>query len=438
MKLQHSLLALALWTTAASAQQLYFPPPQANSAWETSGPEELGWCTDQLPPLLDFLEQSNTKAFIVLKDGRIVIEEYFGSFTADSTWYWASAGKSLTAFLLGRAQEEGLLDINAPSSTYLGTGWTSLSPEQEEAITLRHQLCMTTGLDDGIANNNDCTQPACLQYLAEPGTRWAYHNGPYTLLDGVIQNATGVSLNNFLFTRLSQSTGITGLYLQVDQNNVFFSKARSMARFGLLMQGEAAWAGNAILNDMAYYNAMTDPSQGLNESYGYLWWLNGQNSFMLPGIQVPFQGSLMNNAPSDVYAALGKNGQIINVSPSTGLVVVRMGSLPDGAFVPTLYNNEIWQHLNPLLCSTTAVANNDGNTLLSAHPNPAGEFLEPQLDGSFIGRELQVVDALGRVALTTVLKSEHERIDVSGLKAGSYMITLHSDTGRAALHFVKE
>ncbi len=436
---QHSfLLLLVLWISEANAQPLYFPPPQANSAWETTDPDALGWCSFALPPLLEFLEGSNTKAFIVLKDGNIVIEEYFGTFTADSTWYWASAGKSLTSFLVGRAQQEGLLDINAPSSTYLGTGWTSLTSQQELAITVRNQLTMTTGLDDGIPNNNDCTEPACLQYLAEPGTRWAYHNGPYTLLDGVLQNATGVSLNNFLFTRLTQTTGIAGAYVQVGQNNVFFSKARAMARFGLLMQGEAAWNGNPILSDMAYYNAMITPSQNLNSAYGYLWWLNGQSSFMLPGIQFPFQGPLMSNAPEDVFAALGKNGQIINVSPSNGVVVVRMGNLPGGIFVPNQYNDEIWQYLMPVLCPLNGIAGKEKSALLQAWPNPARENLELQLSPILIGGELKVVDGLGRVVITQQVSSQRERIDVSGLKAGSYMIALHSDAGNAALHFVKE
>ncbi|MCB0778746.1 MAG: serine hydrolase, partial [Flavobacteriales bacterium] len=74
-----------------SAQNLYFPPTFGNT-WETVDPASLGWCTDQLPPLLQLLEDNGTKAFIVLKDGRIAIEQYFGTFTQDSSWYWASAG----------------------------------------------------------------------------------------------------------------------------------------------------------------------------------------------------------------------------------------------------------------------------------------------------------------------------------------------------------
>lgn len=433
------LLPILLFGTGSvSSQQLYFPAPQANSPWETEDPEALGWCTDQLPPLLDFLEESNSKAFIVLKDGKIVIEQYFGTFTADSNWYWASAGKSLTAFLVGRAQQEGFLDINAPSSTYLGTGWTSLTPQQEAAITVWHQLTMTSGLDDGIPGNNDCTDPACLQYLADPGTRWAYHNGPYTLLDGVITGATGVSLNNFLFTRLTQSTGLAGLYIQVGQNNVFFSRARAMARFGLLMQGGGAWAGNPVLSDMAYYNAMITPSQTLNPAYGYLWWLNGQSSYLLPGLQFPLSGPAMPNAPMDVYAALGKNGQIINVSPSTGLVVVRMGDLPGGIFVPNVYNDQIWQYLNAVVCNSTMLEDAPPLGPLQAFPNPAGDRLELRMDASLGMGELTIVDGLGRTVLTQRITGERMQLDVSGLASGSYIAISRSEGAVASVRFVKE
>ena len=70
----------------------------------------------------------------------------------------------MTAFSVGVAQESGLLSIEDPSTTYLGEGWTSLNPEQEELITIRHQLTMTTGLDDGL-ENTDCTNSDCLSFL---------------------------------------------------------------------------------------------------------------------------------------------------------------------------------------------------------------------------------------------------------------------------------
>jgi CubicO group peptidase (beta-lactamase class C family) len=177
------------------AQNLYFPPLTSNT-WQTTPPENLNWCPDSVQSLVDYVGSNNSKAFLILKDGKIVLEQYYGTFTADSSWYWASAGKSLTAFLVGLAQQEGYLSIDSASSIYQGSGWTSCTPEQEQAITVRDQLTMTTGLDTDISDL-DCTLPECLDYFAEPGTRWYYHNAPYTKLDAVISGATGQSLNQY-------------------------------------------------------------------------------------------------------------------------------------------------------------------------------------------------------------------------------------------------
>src|SRR5690606_22980472 len=98
-----------------STQEYYFPPVFGNT-WETINPEELGWCAEKIPSFYDYLDSTNTKAFIVLKDGKIVLEKYFGTFTQDSSWYWASAGKSLTALMIGIAQDENFLDINEKTS----------------------------------------------------------------------------------------------------------------------------------------------------------------------------------------------------------------------------------------------------------------------------------------------------------------------------------
>ncbi|MBK8228307.1 MAG: beta-lactamase family protein [Flavobacteriales bacterium] len=417
------LLCSALFSGSLAAQTYY--PPLAGNTWETVDPATLGWCTDEIPALIDFLEQSNTKAFIVLKDGRIAIEHYFGTFTQDSLWYWASAGKSLTAFLAGKAQEEGFLDIDETSDTYLGAGWTSCAPLQEEQVTIRHQLTMTTGFDDGVPDP-DCTDPACLECLAEPGTRWAYHNAPYTLLDGVITGATGQTLNGYVFNKLTLTTGLQGAYAQLGSNNVFFSKARAMARFGLLCMGQGAWNGNPVMNDQAYFSEMVSPSQSLNPSYGYLWWLNGQSSFMLPGLQQSFSGMLCPAMPADAYSAMGKNGQLCNVSPSTGLVVVRMGDLPGGIFVPNFYNNDIWALLNDVMCTSTAASDVTFSGNVRLWPNPASDLVRLTADGSTVN-QMEVRAADGRLLLSA---SNVAHFDASALPIGHYLMTLRDGSDR--------
>ena len=341
---------LFLFAASVSAQS-YFPPNDS-SEWDTLSPSSLDWCPEKIDSLYAFLDETNSKSFILLKDGKIVLEQYFDEHTDSSFWYWASAGKTLSSFLVGIAQEEGFLNINDTTSDYLGSGWTYSSPEEEEKITIWNQLTMTSGLDDGVSNPF-CSDDSCLIYLADPETRWAYHNAPYTLLRPVLENATGQGINIYANQRLLNPIGMDGVFSYVGYDNVFSSTTRSMARFGLLIQNNGEWDGTQILSDEDYFSQMVNTSQALNESYGYLWWLNGKSSFMLPGTQFVFDGSLFPNAPNDVIAALGKNGQIINVVPSENMVWVRMGNASSTGLVETNLNIGVWNYINDLSCVST-------------------------------------------------------------------------------------
>ncbi|MCG9911380.1 MAG: serine hydrolase [Flavobacteriales bacterium] len=425
-------LALLL-LNKASAQSLYFPPLAGNT-WETTPPATLNWCPEKIDSLYDFLENTNTKAFLVLKDGKVVLEKYFAPFTQDSVWYWASAGKTITALLTGVAQEEGSLNIQNPSSDYLGTGWSSLTSQQESAIKVWHHLTMTTGLDDSVPEL-DCYLPSCLTYLAAPGTRWSYHNAPYTLLDSIIQMSTGQTLNNYTNSRLKNKTGMTGLWVKVGYNTVFFSKARSMARFGILIQNRGKWNNQTVLGDTAYFNQMTTTSQNLNLAYGYLWWLNGTASYMLPYIQTPIPGNAMPDAPSDMIAALGKNGQILNVSPSTGFVVVRMGNLPtENVFVPNVYNNQIWQRINDLSCSNSSIQETQADASFAVFPNPVTDVLHITTGNSPGMIRYAVIDSKGATLLRGTTGG---KIDVSAFAPGNYFVLTEINNQKVTRQFVK-
>ena len=285
----------------------------------------------------------------------MVAEKYWGQnildnapFDRNTRWYWASAGKTLAATLVGIAQQEGDLNINLPSSTYLGNGWTSLPPVQEDLITVKDQLTMTTGLDYNVSDLN-CTQPSCLQYKSDPGSQWYYHNAPYTLLGNVVSNATGMDYNTYTDQKIEGVIGMDGQWIQSGFNNTYWSTPRDMARFGLLMLNGGVWDDTAVLSDGDYYQQMVTTSQDLNPSYGYLWWLNGKNSIIYPGLPQSFMTNLAPDAPVDLIAAMGKNGQFIDIVPSEGLVVIRMGNTPDDLLVPMTFHNDIWERLQLVL-----------------------------------------------------------------------------------------
>jgi len=352
------------------AQGLYFPPT-TSTVWDTLPPSSLGWCNARIDSLYALLDSNDTKAFVLLKDGKIVLEKYFAGHGPNSLWRWASAGKTVTATLVGIAQQENLLSITDSTSTYLGPGWSSLTPAQEGQIKIHHQLTMTTGLNDGVADLY-CTDDTCLTYLASPGTRWAYHNAPYTLLDPVLENATGRTLNQYLNQKIKAPTGMDGQFIVSGYNRVLFSTARSMARFGLLMLNRGVWNGVPVLNDTAYFGQMTRSSQNLNQGYGYLWWLNGTASHMVPRIRTVFSGPMFPPAPMDMIAALGSEGQFINVIPSTNMVWIRMGETPPSVPLDYMFNNMIWNAINQLNCNASTPMTLNGNL---QYANTAGSAL---------------------------------------------------------------
>ncbi len=415
------LLLLLLPTLPGRAQQtsLYFPP--ASGTWASVTPQSLGWCQPQLDSLYAFLGRKRTKSFVVLKDGRLVLERYYGTFTQDSVWYWASAGKSLTATLVGIAQQEGLLSLTDSTTRHLGRGWTAAPAAKERLITVRDQLTMTTGLDDTppAPCDNESTTASCLLYRADADSRWAYHTGPYRLLQNVLANASSLSINQYTSQKLAGRIGMSGLW----RNDMYYSRARDMARFGLLALARGTWNGTPILQDTAYFRRMTTPSQAFNRSYGYLWWLNGQASYRLPGPQqTTFSGPLIPTAPTDLIAALGKNDQKIYVVPSLGLVVVRQGqSAGDSRLALSSFDAQLWRYLMAAIqCRPLAVAG-PAATSLTLYPNPAAATLT--IGGRAGSHSLRLLDVRGQAVRQWPAPATAETtVSVAGLAPGLYLV----------------
>jgi CubicO group peptidase (beta-lactamase class C family) len=325
-------------------ETIYFPPLNG-TIWETKSIASLGWKQAAVQPLLDYLELKHTKGFIILVNGRIVMENYFNGHSASANWYWASAGKTLTSTLTGIAQQENIININNKVSQYIGTGWTSETLAKENLITCKNLLTMTSGIED-IANGDDVS-PASLQYKADAGTHWAYHN-VYVKLQDVIAQASGQTWSTYFNAKLRDKIGMDGAWFQSGNNSVYASTTRSMARFGLLMYNKGKWENNTILNE-TYFNEATSTSQNINLAYGYLWWLNGKSSYHLPQSQLTIPGSIIPTAPNDMFMALGKNDQKIYVIPSKKMVVIRMGDAADNVNLALSdFDETLWEKISAL------------------------------------------------------------------------------------------
>lgn len=330
--------------TESPADNAYFPPNNSD-AWETKDINTLGWHSSEVQTLYDYLALKNTVSFIVLYNGRIVLEKYFGTQTAISPWYWASAGKTLTSTVVGIAQQNNIVNLDNKVSTYIGNGWTSETLAQENLIKVKNLLTMTSGLDDSLGDNID---PSNLKYVADAGTRWAYHN-VYVKLQDVVATASKQTWINYFNANLRDKIGMTGSWIQNGDDRVYWSTGRSMARFGLLFLNNGNWSGTQIVNK-DYVNFATNTSQNINFAYGYLWWLNGKASYHLPQTQMQAAGTLIPSAPSDTFCALGKNDQKMYVVPSKKLVIIRMGGSAEGTnFALSGFDDALWRKINAVI-----------------------------------------------------------------------------------------
>jgi len=314
---------------------------------------------------------------------------------------------------------EGVLSMEDKTSDHIDTGWTSCCPEKEELIKVKHQMSMTSGLDDRV-RDPFCSDDTCLKFLVNPEIRWAYHNAPYSLLKEVLENSTGESSNRYTRTRVNQITGMSGLWIKSGYNTFFWSNARSMARFGLLALNRGDWGIKPVLADTNYFNLTTNSSQNINPSYGYLWWLNGKASFMVPGSQFKISGPLIPNAPSDMYAAMGANEQRIYVVPSENLVIIRMGQATGQMKLAiSSFDNILWGKINGLKC----VFSNRNRELesLNIFPNPASNEVQIVISNP-ISQDIygEIYSHNGRL----IKMFEGDKITIEDLSPGLYQVSV--------------
>lgn len=153
-------------------------------------------------------------AFVLMEDGQ-VFDQHFASkgkpVDRDTLFQVASLSKWVTAWGVLTLVESGRLDLDAPAETYLKRWRLPPSDFNREAVTIRRLLSHTAGLTDGLGYLGFApgkpvqTLEASLSQAAdaapgaggavklgtEPGSRWRYSGGGYTLLQLVIEEVTG-------------------------------------------------------------------------------------------------------------------------------------------------------------------------------------------------------------------------------------------------------
>ncbi len=244
----------------------------------------------------------------------------------------ASVQKSVISVMVGIALDRGVLQFDDLVIDHLGAGWTRAGDDHEKAITIRHLLSMTSGLDNG------------LQSEGTPGEQWQYGLGPaWHILKPLLVRASGQSLDELTEEWLlgpldmGETSWIArpGMeYLDGTPFEALFTSARDLNHFGqMVLDDGASLEGQAVISP-AVLSQLLQPSQDHNRAYGLLWWLNGQRPHLAPLASEPTDDVLYPLAPPDMVAASGAMGQMCQVIPSRKTVIVRLGGPLPGVFDP--------------------------------------------------------------------------------------------------------
>jgi CubicO group peptidase (beta-lactamase class C family) len=278
----------------------------------------------------DFLRNTDTLAFLVVHEDRLVYERYFDGATRESLQTSFSAAKSFVSTLVGIAIDLGLIrSVEDPVTDYLPE--LATRDPGFRKITLRDLLTMSSGIryrEGGFPTLGDDTytyygvdlRDVALnrtQIDGQPGLAWQYNNYHPLLLGLVLERATETSVSDFMARRLWQPLGAEAdATWNLDSEGSGFEKMESglnarpvdYARFGLLFLHRGEWNGRRIVSAdwvRAATGADTTSDPAYYHGYRYFWWLDVDE-------------------PGRFYAQ-GKYGQYIYVAPDANAVVVRLG-----------------------------------------------------------------------------------------------------------------
>ncbi|MBN8430912.1 serine hydrolase [Microbulbifer salipaludis] len=270
-----------------------------------------------------------TRALLVVQDGKLVAESYADGITAQTPLLGWSMGKSLTAMMVGRLQA---LQPQQDTSSPLFPEWS----DARRQISLQNLLQMTSGLDfdETYAPGSDATrmlfsarsasEVALQSTLAHtPGTHFSYSSGTTNLLARWLHNQLGGSPQaslDFLQRQIMVPLGMRHTTFEVDASGVFvgssyiYASARDWARLGLLMLNDGVWDEQRLLPEGWVAAARRRNHSENDPAYGYQFWLNrGGETLRFPEL------------PEDSYFMLGNRKQVVMISPTTGTVIVRLG-----------------------------------------------------------------------------------------------------------------
>lgn len=331
------------------------PPPVSEEALKAVV-KEPGTSREKLARAVDALfapEMGETRAVIVMKNGRIVAERYAEGYHENTRFVSWSMAKSVTGVMIGMLVSDGRLrlDETAPVPAWQRPG----DPRGE--ITLRQLLQMRSGLRHSEAidpvyesdevrmlfldGRDDMARYAEDQPLeAEPGRKFEYSSATSVILADLAARVLSPAPNpenrrqavsDYLRTRLFEPAGMKSMLPEFDASgtliggSLIHGTARDWAKFGEFLRNKGSVKGAQII-PRQWIEFMVTPSPR-EAQYGAQIWLN----------RTPTNGDsslFPERGPKDLFACIGHLGQYVMVSPSRGLTVVRLGKTQDDKLAP--------------------------------------------------------------------------------------------------------
>lgn len=280
-------------------------------------------------PLEEFLADTGTTAFLVIRDDALLYERYFNGYDRQSTQTSFSTAKSFDSALIGIAIQEGYIgSVDDPITKYI----PELKQQGMSKITIRNLLTMSSGLkysgdgsgggpfsDDAKTYYDPNLRELALtvQPEVEPGKRWEYNNYHPLLVGLILERATDRPVATYLSQKIWQPLGMEadGSW-SLDSEEDGFEKmvsgingrAIDFAKFGRLYLNQGNWNGKQVVptswvEESTRVDTSTDPA----DFYQYFWWID---------VAQPERGRFM---------ARGNFGQFIYVVPEKNLVIARFG-----------------------------------------------------------------------------------------------------------------
>ena len=253
----------------------------------------------------DYINKFKVGGLIILRNGKILHEEYNFGNNQESRWISFSVTKSVTSMLLGAAIKDGFIkNVEEPVVTYL----PHLIDSSYKDVTIKQVLHMSSG----IKWNEDYTDPysdvslasglnslELYSYLnklgksSNPGEKFNYNTGEANLIGGIVRSAIGNNLSTYLEQKIWKPFGMEHDAYWVLDNNYSLelggccinATLRDYSRIGLFAMNKGITREGIAVLPTNWIDESTNPSNNL-KYYGYQWWLDGPEyeSFYADGI----------------------------------------------------------------------------------------------------------------------------------------------------------